>query len=276
MAVARAGGLLTVSGAENDLRNLAVNAGSLAQGGTQIQVSQNPRRAIMSLNAARILLTGHLKIDPEKETLFVASNAPNGSGAVGADGAGGAIEIRNGGHLEIGTENAAGADGTTYSVGDAFVCGRRGANASDIATAAMYGLPGSRVTLRGCSLNTIAACRYDGASGARAACILRINDVIWYNGRDEATGYFAPRLYTSDYQIDGLRMVGGVLQIQARAAGSYIRNISIERMHGGVGITGNSFGADTDFYELRGVDGNHNSAIDVNVFNGNEMQNHKQ
>ena len=268
MAVARAGGLLTVTGVENDLRNLAVNAGSLAQGGTQILFGQNPVRRLMSLNSARIILSGHLKIDPEKETLIVASNAPNGSGAVGADGAGGAIEVRNGGHLEIGTSDATGTDGTTYSVGDAFVCARPGANASDIATAAMYGLPGSRVTLRGCALNTLAACRYDDAAGARAACALRITDVVWYNGRDRPTGYFAPRLYTSDYQIDGLRMVGGVLQIQARASASYIRNIAIERMQGGVGVTGNNFGALTDFFELRGVDGNHGSAIDVNVFNG--------
>ena len=270
LAVSRAGGLITVTGTENDLRNLNVNAGSLAQGGTQIQFGQNPVRRVLSLKEARIILSGHLKIDPEKETLIIGSDAPSGTGTVGQDGAGGAIEVRNGGHLEVGTSDATGSDGTTYSVGDAIIVARRGTNASDVATAALYGMAGSSVTLRGCSLNTVAACRFDAlnASPARAACVLRIRDVVWYNGRDQATSYFAPRLYTSDYQIDGLKMVGGTLQIQARASGSFIRNIEIERMGGGISVTGGNFGSLTDFFELKGVDGNHDSTTDVSVFNG--------
>ena len=257
-------------------------SGALSRGATKIDYGAAPVRRMVMLDEVRLVVEGTLTLKPIQDILLVGSSAPSGTGSVpatdyAAPGAGGGVEVRNGGHLIVGTELAGGADGVSYSAGDALVIARRGANASDVATAAILGLPGSQITLRGCSISTIAACRFDGkrpavigppAEAERAACILRINDVIWYAGRDEAIGYFAPRLFTDDYQIDGLRMVGGVFQIQNRKAGSYIRNITIDRMQGGIGVTGNSFGALTDFFEIGGVDGNHNSDGDVNVFNG--------
>ena len=275
MAVARNGGLITVSGVENDGRNLDTHVGRLGVGGTEILAALNPRRATIFIKTARIILTGHLKIDPEQETLLFADDQLLGTGTVpttnhAQNGSGGAIEVRSGGHLEIGTATA-GTDGTSYSKGDGIVQTRRGPNQHDVGYAVILGLPGSRVTLRGCTIHSLAPARFDGprtSAPVAASCILRINDVIWDAGPDEAIEYFAPRLFTDNYQIDGLHMLGGVLQIQNRSATSYIRNITIDRMQGGVGVTGNSFGADTDFYELEGVDGNHDSPIDVNVFNG--------
>ena len=287
MADSLAGGLLTVSGAADTLAALDANAsGALSRGATKIDYGADPVRRVVILDEVRLIITGSLSIDPEKETLLISSSAPNGTGSVpatdyAAPGAGGAIEIRNGGHLNIGTEDASGQDGTTYSAGEAVKAARKGNNASDVASAAMLGLPGSRVTLKGCTLNVAAACRFDGrqpavigppAEAERAPCVLRITDVVWYAGRDQATGYFVPRLFTDDYQIDGLRLIGGVFQIQARKAGSYLRNIRVERSHGGVGVTGNSFGALTDFFTIEGLDGNHGSATDANFFNGMKLR----
>ena len=287
MADSLAGGLLTVSGAADTLAALDANAaGALSRGATKIDYGSDPVRRVVILDEVRLVITGTLSIDPEKETLLVSSSAPNGTGSVpatdyAAPGAGGGIEIRSGGHLNVGTEDASGQDGTTYSAGEAVKIARKGTNASDVASAAMLGLPGSRVTLKGCTLNVAAACRFDGEQPAvvgpppearRAPCILRINDVVWYAGRDQSTGYFVPRLFTDDYQIDGLRLIGGVFQVQARKAGSYLRNIRVERSHGGVGVTGNSFGADTDFFEIAGLDGNHGSVTDANFFNGMKLR----
>ena len=191
---------------------------------------------------------------------MISESAPDGSGSVpatdyAANGAGGGIEVRSGGHLNIGTEGS-GTDGAYYSVGDALIIAKKGEyngqpSASDVATAAILGLPGSSITLKGCTINLTAPFRLDGTrpggGAANAACIFRAKDVTMYVAPDDTTGYFAPRLFTDDYQIDGWRQIGGTFQIQARKASSFIRNIRLERMIGGLGVTGNSFGALTDF-----------------------------
>ena len=179
------------------------------------------------------MLTGTLAWSPIIDELRISSSAPNGSGTVhgaySADGAGGGIEVRSGAHLNIGTETA-GTDETYYSVGEGLKIAKKGVNASDVASAALLGLPGSQVSLKGVTISVSAACRFDGAKpgvgAANAACILRAKDVTMVVNPDSTTGYFAPRLYTDDYQVDGWRQVGGVFQIQARKAESFLRNIS--------------------------------------------------
>ena len=107
-----------------------------------------------------------------------------------------------------------------------------------------------------------------------AACVFVAKDVkIYVEHTDALTadeGYFAPRLFTDDYQIDGWHQIGGTLQIQARKIdtehpenSSFIRNIIIDQMQGGVSITGNNFGADATIYVLEGVTGGRNSQSEV-------------
>ena len=157
-------------------------------------------------------------------------------------------------------------------MGEGLKIAKKGINASDVASAALLGLPGSSVTLRGLTISVAAACRFDGAKSgggaANAACILRAKDVTMVVDPDGSTGYFAPRLYTPDYEIDTWRQIGGAFQIQARQASSFLRNIRVERMASGIGVTGNNFGALTDFFIIDGLDGGHNNTLDVNVFNG--------
>ena len=284
MAVAISGGEITVSGNEDSLNNLHTPGVPLSQGALRVETGNDPLRRLVLLVTARILLTGTLSWDTVVDSLTISGSAPNGSGSVpatdyAAPGAGGAIEVRKGGHLNIGAVDNTGADGPVYSKGDVVIA-KKGNNASDVASAAILGLPGSSISLRGVTMKLAAAFRMDGARTSvpanpavdGAACVFRANDVVMHVVPKSTTGYFAPRLFTDDYQIDGWHQIGGVIQIQARKTGSFIRNIKLEKMQGGLGVTGNSFGTETDFLDIEGVDGNHNSAIDINMFNGMKVR----
>ena len=279
---------MTVTGNEASLTNFDNNAGSLGQGATKIDVGANPVRRVIILKTAKLIIVGtgsdrsvesKLAWDPTEETMYVSDDSPNGASGTfhPIPGAGGAIEVRKGGHLDIGSESA-GTDGPNYSNGDGLVIAKKGSAASDIATGAIYAQAGSKVTLKGVAISVAGAFRLEGAVSGQAAnvngaaCIFRAKDVKIYVEHTDALaadqGYFAPRLYTDDYQVDGWHQIGGTLQIQARKNGSFIRNIIIDQMQGGVSITGNNFGADATIYVLEGVTGGRNSQSEVVIFNG--------
>ena len=272
-------GLIAVSGTETSLLNMHTGGVPLSTGALRVAFGASPVRRLALLTSARIILTGDLTWDPIIDRLLISSSAPDGSGSVSGvysnNGAGGTIECRSGSHLTIGTETS-GTDHPYYSVGEGFVSAKVGDNASDVGSAALLGLPGSEISLFGVTMSVVAACRFDGArpggGAANAACILRAKDVTMIVNPDGTIGYFAPRLYTTDYQIDGWRQIGGVFQIQARAAASFLRNIRVERMASGIGVTGNNFGALTDFFEIDGLDGGHNSTLDANMYNGMKLR----
>ena len=278
MAFARAGGLITQSGNENSLLNLHVQALPFGQGALRDIYGSDPVRRFALLSQARVLVTGSWSWNPVLDTLLGSGDSPNGTGSVpatdyAAPGAGGVLEVRKGGALTIGTEDLSGADGPFRSVGLVSLA-KKGANASDVASAAILGLPGSSITLLGVTLIISAAFRLDGArttgdaaTEQGAACVFRARGVTLRCEPGGAIGYFAPRLFTSDYQIDTWHQIGGVLQIQARSATSYIRNITLEKMNAGIGVTGNSFGTATDGLVIEGITGI-NNVLDGNMFNG--------
>ena len=301
MAVARVNSIITVTGAEASLSNFDNNAGSLAQGATKIDVGSDPVRRVIILKTTKLVIEGttadksvesSLAWDPVQETLYVSNDSPNGTGDITDSnahaGAGGAIEVRKGGFLNIGTSTA-GTDGTSYSAGDAVVIAKKGSGNSDIATGSICAEAGSRVHLKGCSISLAGSSRFDGANTissrpdderATTGCELRINDVVIRVQR--GTSYLAPRIYTDDYQIDGLHQIGGTIQIQNRKLGSqnplddsYIRNITLDQMEGGLSIAGNNFGTDTTIYLIDGVTGGLNSDNEITVFNkrGVEIRN---
>ncbi len=275
------GGVITITGTESSLANMNTGA-ALATGCTLISYGAAPAtvRRLALLSAARILLQGTLAWNPENEEFFVSSDVPAGSGSL-SDGGGGAFEVQNNGFLDIGGEaTGPGAetgtdDGITYTKGTAISCAELGTGsyaATDIRNAMIYARPGSRVRIRGCTLVSESPSRFDGASGPFAACNLEIRDVVWVNGRKQTTNFFAPRIYTDNYTIRNLTMIGGTLQIQARGASASIDGIRPERMAGGIAVPGNNFGTDTDFYTLRGFDGKHNSTQDASVFNAQKLR----
>ena len=301
MAVARVNSIITVTGAEASLSNFDNNAGSLAQGATKIDVGSDPVRRVIILKTTKLVIEGttadksvesSLAWDPVQETLYVSNDSPDGTGDITDSnahaGAGGAIEVRKGGFLNIGTSTA-GTDGTSYSAGDAVVIAKKGSGNSDIATGSICAEAGSRVHLKGCSISLAGSSRFDGANTissrpaderATTGCELRINDVVIRVQR--GTSYLAPRIYTDDYQIDGLHQIGGTIQIQNRKLGSqnplddsYIRNITLDQMEGGLSIAGNNFGTDTTIYLIDGVTGGLNSDDEITVFNkrGVEIRN---
>ena len=301
MAVGREGNEVTVTGAEASLANLDVKASSLGQGATKIDVGSNPVRRVIIIKTAKLIIVGtgnenatesSLAWDPVQETLYISDDSPSGTGEIDDSnaraGAGGAIEVRKGGFLNIGTSTA-GTDGTSYSAGDAVVIAKRGSGNSDIATGSICAEAGSKVHLKGCSISLAGSSRFDGANTiasrpaderATTGCELRINDVVIRVQR--GSSYLAPRIYTDDYQIDGLHQIGGTIQIQNRKLGSqnplddsYIRNITLDQMEGGLSIAGNNFGTDTTIYLIDGVTGGLNSDDEITVFNkrGVEIRN---
>ena len=227
MAVGREGNEVTVTGAEASLANLDVKASSLGQGATKIDVGSNPVRRVIIIKTAKLIIVGtgnenatesSLAWDPVQETLYISDDSPSGTGEIDDSnaraGAGGAIEVRKGGFLNIGTSTA-GTDGTSYSAGDAVVIAKRGSGNSDIATGSICAEAGSKVHLKGCSISLAGSSRFDGANTiasrpaderATTGCELRINDVVIRVQR--GSSYLAPRIYTDDYQIDGLHQIG--------------------------------------------------------------------
>ena len=282
MAVALgSGGVITVTGTESSLANMNTGA-ALATGCTLITYGAAPAtvRRLALLSAARIILQGTLAWNPENEEFFVSSDVPAGSGSL-SDGGGGAFEIQNNGFLDIGGEatgpgtSTTTDDGITYTKGTAISCAELGTGsyaATDIRNAMIYARPGSRVRIRGCTLVSESPVQVrrrvrplrrvqPGNKGRRVG-----------QRRKQTTNFFAPRIYTDNYTIRNLTMIGGTLQIQARGASASIDGIRPERMAGGIAVPGNNFGTDTDFYTLRGFDGKHNSTQDASVFNAQKLR----
>ncbi len=283
MAVSRnAAGLITVTGPQDgNLQTLnpstSQNDVITARGVATIELEDDPLQRLSVASEARfVVASGTMSLDPETDTLFISGNAIVGNGGTGGvgDGAGGGIEVRGGATLDIGGEttgpgtSSSVADGVTYTAGTAVVFAKKGAGASDVATAAIYARANATVQLRGCTIISAAASRFDGPEGAVLGSNLIIQDVVWQNGRDEDTGYFAPRLFSPRYTIRNLTLIGGTMQIQARGSGGTIDGIRIERMHGGISVPGGNFGADTGPFVIKGVDGKHNSLVDISAFNG--------
>ena len=216
--------------------------------------------ALYLLAARHIRISGAQYMDPTSEYLMFKEDAPDN-----------VLEIASGGILRVGEERTNDDDSVTTPVGPFLVIGKKGTHHANEAASQILVQDGGTLEIYGGTMITQGATRWSAGSK------IRIKDTVWYNALGVETqlpskfpAFLSPRIYSTDVEIENLRIIGGTFEIHA-ASGVVINGIRPERMEGGIGVNEPGI-AVSSFYTIKGVDGNHGSVVDIGMFNGQKAR----
>ena len=212
------------------------------------------------LDGTQLRVSGAQYMDPTSESLNFNEDCPNIT-----------LEIANGGLLRVGEERENDDGSKTYPVGAFVVIGQKGPHHANASDSQFTVEDGATFESNGGTLIT------QGTTHWLAGSKIRIKELTWYNGPDTETqtpatfpAFLSPRISSTDVDIDGMRIIGGTLQINA-GTGISLSNITPERMSGGLSVNQPGI-AVSDFFTFEGINGNHGSTVDIGTFNGQKAR----